>query len=423
MRRAAIVGAMLAVLAVPPLAFSAPARDVPPWLAAEYSGKYAGTPFLKDFLGDLPRIRKGALARAERRAGVAPAEPDRIAIRLLDAESLPEAELKKWKRAVFHVARGEEPGSAVVTLFLEPFASGEAVPETALARAFVKAVFLARFAEKELKEIPDWIVEGLALYAGGDDEGEAVVERILAARRKPVETLLGDLEGKHEPSDLAQDFWAFLWLEKEKGRKTVAAFGQAVLDGKPYDATLMGLTGKGWGGITQEVTLFAKRELAPIAAGTEAWKALEAKVRATPEEERFRLAGEIAELVTKHRHAWWADKARYLTGRCLEEGRRWDAASEVFEDLAESVPPRGPLAADARWRWGLVLAERGRLEEAERQLAFCVRDHFEEPFVDGCLESLAEIAGKRRDPERAKVWRAALSLRKAEKEKKKDGKK
>lgn len=403
-------------------AVSAPAKDSPSWLAAPYAGKYSDTPFLKDFLADLPRARKGALERAERRAGIVSAEPDRIAIRLMDAESLSDKELAKWRRTAFDVARGPDGGPAVaITLYLEPFASGEAVLEPALARAFVKAAFCARFTDRELKGIPDWIVEGLSLYAGGDDEGEAVVERILAARRKPIDTLLGDLEGKHETADLAQDFWAFLWLEKESGRKSVAAFGNAVMRGDPYDKTLMGITGKGWGGIAKEVAVFAKRELAPLAAGTEAWKALEAKVRAVPEEDRHRSSSEIAELVTKHRRAWWTDKARYLMGRCLEEGGRFEPASEAFEDLAEAVPPRGPCAADARYRWALVLEKRGRREEAERQLAFIVRDHFEEAFVDGCLETLAELAEKRRDPERAKVWRSARAYRKAEKDRKKEG--
>lgn len=401
------------------------AKEPPPWLAESYGGKYADDPFGKGFLADLPRFRREAIERMERRTGIVPAEPDRIGILVLDAEALPEKEREKWRREAFSVARAPEGGAfaAVVALYLEPFASGEALAEPALARALVKAAFLARFSDKDLKRIPDWIVEGLALYAGGDDEGEAVVERILAARRKPVETLLGDLEGRHEKSDLAQDFWAFLWLEKEKGRRAVQSFGKGVYEGKPYDETLMGIAGKGWGGITGEVADFARKELAPLSAGTEAWKALEKRVRAAPEEDWRRFTDEISGLIEKHRRAWWADKARYLLARAREEGGQTEQASEAYQDIADGVPPRSPFVADARYRWALMLEKRGRREDAEREFARCVRDHFEEPFVDDALESLARLSEKRRDADAAARWRVELDRWKARKEaaKKEDG--
>lgn len=394
------------------------AKESPPWLVEAYGGKYANDPFGKGFLADLPRFRREALERMERRTGIVPAEPDRIGILALDAEALPEKERKKWRREAFSVARGPEGGafSAVVTLYLEPFASGEALAEPSLARALVEAAFLARFSDKELKGIPDWVMSGLGLYAGGDDEGEAVVERILAARRKPVETLLGDLEGKREKSDLAQDFWAFLWLEKEKGRRAVQSFGKAVHEGKPYDETLMGIAGKGWGGIAEEVAEFARKELASLASGTEAWKALEKRVRAAPEEDWRRFADEIAGMIEKHRRAWWGDPARYLLARAREEGGQTEQASEAYQDIADGVPPRGPLVADARYRWARMLEKRGRREDAEREFARCVRDHFEETFAEDALEALIRLAEKRRDADAAARWRVALDRWKARKE-------
>lgn len=360
--------------------------------AGEPADKYGGTPFGRALERDLPALARRARARAEARTGVAP--PD-VAPLARDAESLSPEVLKKWKRAAAAVERTAE-GPAVV-LYREPVAAGEADPEAALAGAFVQAAFLARFSDKDLKAIPPWVVEGLALYAAGDEAGEATAERILLSRRKPPETLIDDLEGKHTASDLAQDFWTFLYLEKAFGRKAVRAFGRAVWEGRSYDAALMEVAGRGWGEIVSGAASFARAELAPLVSGTEAFKALADAVAELPPEERWRRAGEMEALLARHKRAYWRDKARYLVARWLEAGRRPEAAA-AFRAIAESPPPRSPYAADARYRLAEILFDRRRWDEAEALYEACLRDHFDEPFAPKCLAALAEIADRRRDP-------------------------
>ncbi len=388
--------------------------EVYPFGKVPYKGKYADTPFGKVLARDLPRWRREASERVAKRIGVTPDAGAAIAILIVDAESLDEKGLKKWKRQAFDVGRSPEGSAApvVVRLYTEPLAAAEAEPVATLARALAEAAFLVRFSDKELKRISPWVLEGLAAYAGGEEEGEAAVARILASRRKSWDSLVGDLEGAHGEEDLAQDFWAFLYLEKAHGSKSVSAFGAALYEGKPYDEALMVLTGAGWGVLTGGVAAFAKKEMEPLASGLEAFKALETRFRDVDDQARGRFSGEIQELLARHRQAAWADKARYLLGQSHEAAGRFEAAAEAFRSLAEGDPPRGPQAGPARYRLGRVLEERGKLDEAAREYARCTADYFDETFADECLERLCAIAARRRDGAGEARWRAEIAKRK-----------
>jgi tetratricopeptide (TPR) repeat protein len=323
-------GLLLAIglaLVAAPLA-SADPRPAEPgvsvWLD-RYRGRWREHPRFEPLFGTLPERARVALARVRDRLGLAPTDPSRIHLHLVDADlgryGLDRARSWTRGRAGAH--------EHLVALFTEYYLSGDSDLDTTLCHELTHAVMRERMGPAAYERLPHWVREGLAVFAA--DEGPHHLRRNLQVEER-VEALLTGLM----TDDRSLVMYPYAWLaidlvEGRGGAGAVGRFAQGLVAGGDPATLVQRLTGL-------------------------AWPHFEVALR---EHVRARVEAE-------------ADGLPLLRdAKTLYERRRHASARAAFETFLESHPT-SCFAPTARYYRARLLSFEGRATEARDAFAECI---------------------------------------------------
>ena len=356
--------------------------------ADEYAGKYAGTPILAELERKLPGAVEDARRNALEKLRLAPTDASRIVVEFADAGTSPfHAVTRTVKRNGATVER--------IVLHLEYLVSGQSHLDGEVRHEYVHAVLRQAMGERYDRG-PDWMREGLAVWAAGQlpSRAQEIAAAALLGKLDPAASLDGLADADHGMDDYAEDALAFELVALRKGPEGVPRVVAAVVGGGDPERSIAEEVVMTWPAFLEEHARFAREELGRIGSSAREFQRAQADPAALRKwtdcdaEPCYQVsatyalakqdykagdyqsaAGGFRAVLTRFvEFGAYQDDARYRLAKCWQQLGRHDEALAEFEILFRDysyAPPQ--LLADAR-------VFRAKVRLARREFAEALSD-------------------------------------------------
>jgi TolA-binding protein len=232
--------------------------------------------------------------------------------------------------------------------------------------------------------LPEWIREGLAVWASEDVDSRVtlVLSNIVVGGRDPMRMLDGIEQAEQDNNDYLEGSLAFEWLES-RNAGNVKAFCQRLVKGEPYRKIWADLAGTGYDEAMTQANAYCRKRVADaLGPAYEVFvplrNASETAANQGGDSSRAWLAdgGETAMnewLKNNPGHAA-APYARFCLGRVLTSAGRHDEGRALLQQIIDQDVERSTLADDAQFFIGLSFNAQQDKTKAREAFSVLVRD-------------------------------------------------
>lgn len=219
-----------------------------------YAGRFQDDQLVRAVVDSLPAFVDTALGIIRSNLGMTPAISDSILVRIRD---MPVTGTGKTYSAssVSYIRQGinddgdrwfADTSKSYIRIYAENISvHGRSWTQQVLAHELVHGLMRSRLHTVMQRELPLWLIEGLAVYGSG--MGHDKIDLLLCYQDSLPETLLNGIDNReHTGWDYGEDFLFLDRVAARYGRQAISGLFAGLLAGQGYNDALLRLTGVSW---------------------------------------------------------------------------------------------------------------------------------------------------------------------------------
>jgi tetratricopeptide (TPR) repeat protein len=349
----------------------------PSWIDAGYSGRYARLDAFREYVRELPGLRRSAIERFNDTLGCGYKDSERITVSFRDASD-PDADI--WKRFTGGFLETSWDGTGPqrhpdIVIHAEFVVNGLTDRNRQFTHEMTHAICREIMGER-YSALPKWLREGIALYNA--EQGEDRITYFLTFLKYAREPgkLLNGLLGEHSMEDYPEDYLAVRFLVETRGRNVIMGMIDTIVSGKTAEDAVKAATGLEFGDFEKAARAWAADRLKAMRdpATNDYLAIMEQNSRVESVESARTLGESCAKFLEKHGDSYLAANVRYYAAKAMQLMNRFPEAIAAYDEFARTCPDQSYLLDDSLLRRAECMSATGRHSEAVALLERLVLD-------------------------------------------------